>query len=136
VSENTPEETVLPKQQGPRPRPGLERRWAVLRRKLAAIAPCLARQGTLVQKTVGRSRVWVVRYCVRDNGRTVQRSLYVGTEDQAELVQRVRELLRRYRAPGRWPKEVAAFARFAASAHAALKRSLPGSPGHRHRRNG
>jgi hypothetical protein len=134
VIEIIPEENT--KKRRSRTRPDMEERWAVIQGKLAAIAPLLARQGALVQKTVGGSRVWVVRFCVRENGRTVQRSLYVGTDDQVELLQRVRDLLRRYRAPSQWPKEMACYARFAASAHAAVKRGLVGSPDHRQRHRG
>jgi hypothetical protein len=136
VTESDPGTTSVPRNKPTRPRPSLEERWAALQEKFAANAPWLVRQGALVQKTTGSCRFWVVRFYVRDNGRTVQRSVYVGLDHETELRRRVEELLQRYRAPRHWPKEVASFARFAASAHAALGRGLRGSPGRRQRRRG
>jgi hypothetical protein len=56
-----------------------------------------------------------VRFVIRDAGRRVHRAVYIGGDDQPELLESARRLLELYRAQGRWGKEVAAFARFAAA---------------------
>ena len=93
----------------------LERRWAALRVKLEAHADDLATQGVLVSRVAAGRRVWKVRFVVREGGRRVHRAIYVGGDDQPELLERARRLLEVYRAQGRWGQEVAAFARFAAA---------------------
>ena len=93
----------------------LERRWAALRVKLEAHADDLATQGVLVSRVASGRRVWKVRLVVRVGGRRVHRAIYVGGDDQPELLERARRLLEVYRAQGRWGQEVAAFARFAAA---------------------
>ena len=102
----------------------LERRWAVIRSKLEAHADDLATQGVLVSRVASGRRVWKVRFVVREGGRRVHRAIYVGGDDQPELLERARRLLELYRAQGRWGEEVAAFARFAASV-IGLARRLP-----------
>jgi hypothetical protein len=136
MTQDKPEEASISSNSHSTLRPDPEQRWIVLQDKLAANATWLARQGSLARKRGGGRRSWVVRFCTREDGRTVQRSLYVCSDDQPELLGRVRELLCRYRAASGWAREVASFARFAASAHAALKRGLLASPDHRQRRRG
>ena len=102
----------------------LERRWAALCVKLEAHAADLATQGVLVPRVASGRRVWKVRFVIREKGRRVHRAIYVGGDDQPELLDRVRRLLELYRAQGRWGEEVAAFARFAA-AFIGLARRLP-----------
>ena len=106
------------------PRADLERRWAALRAKLEAHADDLATQGVLVSRVASHRRVWKVRLVVRVGGRRVHRAIYVGGDDQPELLERARRLLELYRAQGRWGEEVASFARFAASV-SGLARRLP-----------
>ena len=110
----------------------LERRWAALRAKLEAHADALVTQGVLVSRVASGRRVWKVRLVVRVGGRRVHRAIYVGGDDQPELLERARRLLELYRAQGRWGEEVAAFARFAA-AFIGLARRPPaaGRPGGR-----
>ena len=105
-------------------RADLERRWAAIRSKLEAHAGDLATQGVLVARVASGRRVWKVRLVVRVGGRRVHRAIYVGGDDQPELLERARQLLELYRAQGRWGEEVAAFARFAASV-SGLARRLP-----------
>ena len=93
----------------------LERRWAALRVKLEAHADELATQGVMVSRVAAGRRVWKVRFVVREGGRRVHRAIYVGGDDQPELLERARRLLELYRAQGRRGEEVAAFARFAAA---------------------
>ena len=102
----------------------LERRWAALRVKLEAHADDLATQGVLVSRVASGRRVWKVRLVIREGSRRVHRAIYVGGDDQPELLERARRLLELYRAQGRWGEEVAAFARFAASV-SGLARRLP-----------
>ena len=96
-------------------RADLERRWAAIQPKLEAHAGDLATQGVLVSRVASGRRVWRVRLVVRVGGRRVHRAIYVGGDDQPELLERARRLLEVYRAQGRWGEEVAAFARFAAA---------------------
>ena len=105
-------------------RADLERRWAAIQPKLEALAGDLATQGVLVSRVASGRRVWKVRLVVRVGGRRVHRAIYVGGDDQPELLERTRRLLELYRAQGRWGEEVAAFARFAASV-SSLARRLP-----------
>jgi hypothetical protein len=104
----------------------LERRWAAIRSKLEAHADDLATQGVLASRVASGRRVWRVRLVVRAGGRRVHRSIYVGGDDQPELLDRARRLLEQYRAQGRWAGEVAAFARLAA-AFVGLARRPPAS---------
>ena len=48
-----------------------------------------------------------------EGGRRVHRAIFIGGDDQAELLGRVRDLLALHRAQGRWGEEVATFAGFA-----------------------
>jgi hypothetical protein len=83
--------------------------------KLEAHADNLATQGVLVSRIASGRRVWKVRLVIREGSRRVHRAIYVGGDDQPELLERARRLLELYRAQGRWGEEVAAFARFAAA---------------------
>lgn len=105
---------------GEAPMPGseeaLERRWAALHARLMAAERWLRRQGTLTTKRAGNRRVWVVRFFVTADGRRRQKSIYVGTEDQTELVRRTRAVLARFRTEGQWSSEIAGLARLAGRA--------------------
>lgn len=56
-------------------------------------------------------RVWAVRFFASENGKGVQRTVYLG--DEPELLHRARVLLDAYRQQTLWVKEVALFARLA-----------------------
>jgi hypothetical protein len=102
----------------------LERRWAAIEEKLAAVADRLVRQGTMVRKVTSADReIWVIRYFDEEGGARVQRSVYVG--DHPELVDRSRRLLGRYRERQHWPEEVAAYARLALATKALARRLTP-----------
>ena len=104
-------------------RPYLERRWQKILGKMQDQVMHLQRQGVIVSKisSTGR-RVWALRFCSRDQGRRVHRSIYLGGDDQPELLRRARLLLQEYRSRAGWAKEIATYAQFAAGANAALKR--------------
>ena len=108
-------------------------RWAAIREELAANAGWLATQGVLAPRVVAGRRVWSIRFVVREDGRKVHRAVYVGGDDQPELLERARGELEKYRARARWPGEVAAYARLAASASGFIHRTLGIQPRIRNR---
>lgn len=106
--------------------PDLERRWSVVEAKLAANADRLADQGSLVtMKSASGRHVRTLRFVDRVDGRRVQRSLYVGGDDQSELLRRTQIWLDRCRVKGRVATEVAGLARLAAAACGAVRRLHP-----------
>jgi len=66
-------------------------------------------------------RVWSVRF--RDGGR--QRTIYIGGDNQPELLKRARSLLMQFREEASWPREIARYAK-AASTLALIARRLTG----------
>jgi hypothetical protein len=102
-----------------------EARWEEIREKIVRDAAHLRRQGSIVAKWARGRRVWALRFRVRDQGRTVQRSVYLGGDDQPELLGRARDFLRQCRAQALWPGEVAASARMAAAIRTTLRRLHP-----------
>jgi hypothetical protein len=102
-----------------------EARWETVRAKIARDAPHLRRQGSIVAKWARGRRVWALRFRLREQGRTVQRSVYLGGDDQPELLGRARDFLRQCRAQALWPGEVAASARMAAAIRTTLRRLHP-----------
>jgi len=104
----------------------LQRRWHAIELKLAANAGRLADQGGLVaMKSASGRRVWVVRVVEMVDGRRVHRSLYVGGDDQAELLARTQRWLDYCRVKGRVADDVAGYARLAAAASGAVRRLHP-----------
>ncbi len=102
-----------------------EPRWDAIERKLAANAERLADQGGLVaMKSASGRRVWVVRFVDVVDGRKVHRSVYLGGDDQPELLERARGELQKYRARACWPDEVASYAQLAAAASGVVRRTL------------
>ncbi len=80
------------------PGPALERRWDVIRAKLLANADLLAERGSLAASTSASGRrVWAVRFADVQDGRPVHRNIYVGGDDQAELLRRTHDWLARCR---------------------------------------
>jgi hypothetical protein len=97
-------------------------RWRQIEEAFRQNAPHLIRQGTIVGKVVAGRRKWVLRFVVRLGGRTVHRSVYLCRDDEPALLEKARELLKRYRERAGWARELTLFARIAGAAHAALKR--------------
>jgi hypothetical protein len=95
----------------------LERRWHVVEAKLTAHQDRLADQGgPVAMNSASGRRVWVVRLVDVVEGRRVHKSIYVGGDDQPELLRRARLWLDRCRVRGRVAAEVAGHARLAAAA--------------------
>ena len=110
----------------PAPAHAQERRWHALERKLAANAERLADRGGLVAMTSASGRrVWVVRFVEVVDGAKVHRSVYVGGDDQPELLARTRRWLDLCRVSGRVAADVAGYARLAAAACGVIRRLHP-----------
>src|SRR5437588_8721540 len=78
--------------------PALERRWEAVRAKLLANFDRLAERGSLVAGTSASGRrVWALRFTDSQGGRPVHRNVYIGGDDQAELLRRTRDWLERCR---------------------------------------
>lgn len=73
---------------------------------MLANARLLARQGSVASRLANGRRLWLLRFKDVEQGRSVQRALYLGGQDQAEVVQRARDLLSVLRAPLRLSKEL------------------------------
>ena len=98
-------------------------RWHAIERKLAANAERLADRGGLVaMKSASGRRVWVVRFVEVVNGAKIHRSLYIGGDDQPELLARTQRWLDHCRVSGRVAAAVACHARLAAAACDAIRR--------------
>ncbi len=95
------------------PDPALERRWEAVRAKLLANYDRLAERGSMASSTSASGRrVWAVRFVDTQGGRPVHRNIYVGGDDQGELLRRTRDWLERCR---RGPAEVVRLARLGAA---------------------
>ena len=115
-------------------RPGgkdVESRWRDVRQRIEEAAPHLATQGAIVPKTSGRRRTWVLRFRLPEQGRSRLKSVHLCEDDEGELLARAQALLDQIRAPARWQREVAAFARCARAVRVLLKRltGRQGRPG-------
>ena len=98
-------------------------RWHAIERKLAANAERLADRGGLVaMKSASGRRVWVVRFVEVVEGAKIHRSLYIGGDDQPELLARTQHWLDHCRVSGRVAAAVACHARLAAAACDAIRR--------------
>ena len=96
---------------------------ARIERKLAANAERLADQGSLVaMKSASGRRVLVVRFVEVIDGAKIHRSLYIGGDDQPELLARTQLWLDQCRVSGRVAAEVAGHARLAAVACGTIQR--------------
>jgi hypothetical protein len=101
-------------------------RWHAIERKLAANAERLADRGGLVaMKSASGRRVWVVRFVEVVEGAKIHRSLYIGGDDQPELLARTQRWLDHCRLSGRVAADVASHARLAAAACGAIRRLRP-----------
>jgi hypothetical protein len=97
-------------------------RWRQIEEVFRQNAPHLIRQGTILSKQVAGRRTWVLRFVVHQDGRTVHRSVFLCRDDEPALLEKARDLLKRYRERAGWAKELALFARIAGAARAALRR--------------
>ena len=103
-----------------------ERRWDAIETKLAANTERLADQGGMVaMKSASGRRVWVVRFGDVADGKTVHRSVYIGGDDQPELLARTQRWLDHCRVKGRVADDVAGYAGLAAAACGAVRRLHP-----------
>ena len=103
-----------------------ERRWDAVELKLAANAERLADQGGLVSmKSASGRRVWVVRFVDVVDGRKVHRSVYIGGDDQPDLLARTQRWLDHCRVKGRVADDVDGYARLTAAACGAVRRLHP-----------
>jgi hypothetical protein len=93
--------------------PQLEARWQAVKQRIESAAPFLERQGVIVAKQNGGCRVWVLRFRTREGDRRRLKSIYLCGDGEQELLDRARRLLADLRGPARWPREIAAYARFA-----------------------
>jgi hypothetical protein len=84
------------------------------------------RQGSIIRKRSAGRTTWVLRFTVRQDGRTVHRSVFLCRDDQPVLLRKARLLLERYRERAGWAKEMALFARLGRAARAALGRCRGG----------
>lgn len=93
--------------------PALERRWEAVRAKLLANFDRLAERGSLASSTSSSGRrVWAVRFADTQGGRPVHRNIYIGGDNQVELLRRTRNWLERCR---RGPAEIIRLARIGAA---------------------
>jgi hypothetical protein len=100
----------------------LEQRWKRLLARLQAVAPLLARQGTLAPKTGART-TWCVRYLDDPHGgKRVRRMIYIGNDP--ELVRRTGEYLEQCRAQWLDAKEALNLARFALTLGSQVQRRM------------
>jgi len=95
-------------------------RWERIRTAMERNRALLEDQGTIAVKTVDGSTVHVLRFCERQQGRRIQRSIYLGADP--ELVRRAQALLEAFREPKRWEAEVTAAASSLGSIVSRLRR--------------
>lgn len=81
-------------------------RWEKIEEQMIANAQLLARQGSIASRRAHGRRLWLLRFMDVDQGRCVQRALYLGGDDQVEVVQRARDLLALLQAPKHLIKEL------------------------------
>ena len=101
-----------------------ERRWRVIEAKLEAHADMLVRQGAIVAKQANGRKVWVIRFKAQVEGKSVQRMIYLGGDDQPELIRRAQAKLNEYRELKRLPAELASFVRMARRLSAIARRAV------------
>lgn len=99
-----------------------EDRWSIIRRKMEGKAATLRRQGSIVSRMARSRRVWALRFRECDGGKQKQRAIYIGGDDQPELLRRARKLLKNYQEQTHWPKEIAHYAKVAAAIDAVTRR--------------
>jgi len=89
----------------------LVRRWARVEQQIEQNCHWLMCQGSIAARRTGARRVWLLRFFVEVDGRRIQRSIYIGGDDQPELVQRARELIEHLRLIGRCDRQIVEDAR-------------------------
>lgn len=73
----------------------------------------------------GDRRVWMLRFTEVVHDRPVQRAVYIGGDDQPEILDRARRLLDDIRAPQRFVQELSAYLAFTRRIVGALRRRSP-----------
>jgi hypothetical protein len=113
-------------QQDRKPRRGVQDRWDALAAAIEANAILLATQGDLILKKNSSGSYWYLRFLMPPgpDGHRRHRALYVGRQDDQELVARVRALLERIRGPRRVRQELTGYVRIAAEIERSVQRSL------------
>jgi hypothetical protein len=102
-----------------------EARWRKVRAEMERNAYHLMRRGNIAAKWACGGRRWVLRFAAPDGrGRLVNRSLYLGSDENAEVVRHARALLGYYRATANWLEQIRLSARLGTRAAAILR--LPG----------
>ena len=100
----------------------LEARWQTIQAKIASHAEHLVTQGAIVARTTRNGKVWMLRFYVAESGRRIQKAIYIGSDQQTEILARARQLLARYRSRADWAREIVQSARWAALAAAKLRK--------------
>lgn len=103
----------------------LEAKWTKLRQKLLGYEVVLMHRGAPALKTSNGHRFWTLRLPIERDGRTVSGAIYIGREQDVELLARTRALLRRLREPAHWHREIAASAAVGSLLNRFLERRLP-----------
>ena len=105
--ENAPTESESPTE--------LEARWRRIRRKMLARSYLLQKQGAVQPKVASSGRTtWELRFRETDrHGQRRYRAIYIGRDDEAELVDRVGKYLKVLRRRGNWGAEARTMATFA-----------------------
>lgn len=103
--------------EGGRPtQPGLEGRWDRVRAEMERAEFWLGRQGSIVLKPFEGRRYWVLRFRFNHEGRRRQGMIFIGREEDGEVLRRARELLARFRSEAMVLKLISRSARQAARA--------------------
>lgn len=91
----------------------LEQRWEKIKQTIETKRDLLQSQGCLVHKVHRAQKVWCLRFFEWQDGREVQRSLYIGSD--TELIHRTRDLLEQIREDRVFARQTAWLIRLAAS---------------------
>jgi len=91
----------------------LERRWRTIEAKIEAVAHELEHSGCIASQSKDGRRAWSLRYSSHQDGRTVQRAIYLGAAPA--IVERARRLLKTYRERRFWSEQASRYGAFAAS---------------------
>lgn len=103
----------------------VRQRWRRVEQKILLNSKTLATQGSLASRMSGKRRVWILRFTDQVNECPMQRAIYVGGDDQPEILERVRLLLEHIRAPERFPRELSTYLTFTGRILAILRHRAP-----------
>ena len=82
-------------------------RWQRIQKRIEQNRENLMQQGSITARQSGARRVWLLRFIDEVGGQRVQRAIYLGGDDQMELVTRARDLLDYLRLLGRFHQQLA-----------------------------